>query len=242
MRNGCFRFLLIAAVGLVLAGCHNPKSGNVVFSRNEIVGYSTLSRPVTLKVAGDGDDTILIIAAIHGNEVAGVPLANTLFAYMEKHHELMAGKTVMVVPVANPDGYKAGMRNSSTGVDLNRNFPAANRVDNDTNGNEALTDPESRILYRLINRYRPSRIVSIHQPLACIDYDGPAEELAKKMAKECYLPVKKLGSRPGSLGSWAGNEKNIPIVTLELKFADSELTADELWEKYGNVLLAAVAG
>ena len=101
-------------------------------------------------------------------------------------------------------------------------------------------DPESRALFDLIQVSPPHAIVSIHQPLACIDYDGPAEELAKAMANASDLPVRKLGALPGSLGSFAGEECGIPIVTLELPGVASLLEDDLLWQRYGPMLIAAI--
>ena len=83
-------------------------------------------------------------------------------------------------------------------------------------------------------------MVSIHQPLACLDYDGPTEALARAMARECELPVRKLGSRPGSLGSWVGLTFGRPIVTVELPAGAHRLPEDELWRRYGRMLLTAV--
>ncbi|MBW1939433.1 MAG: hypothetical protein JRI67_11870, partial [Deltaproteobacteria bacterium] len=86
----------------------------------------------------------------------------------------------------------------------------------------------------------PDRIVSIHQPLSCIDYDGPARMLADHMGQYCALPVKKLGAKPGSLGSYAGITLGIPIITFEMTEADSKLNSLALWQKYGKALLAAI--
>ena len=113
-------------------------------------------------------------------------------------------------------------------------------MNNDVNGFDSLTEPESVILHDLILTRQPVRIVTIHQPLDCLDYDGPGEQIAESMALYCPLPVKKLGSRPGSLGSFAGVEQNIPIITMELTADDSKLTTDQLWFKYGYALMAAI--
>jgi len=93
----------------------------------------------------------------------------------------------------------------------------------------------------LIEIYAPDRIVSIHQPLSCIDYDGPGIALARRMAEHCDLPIKKLGARPGSLGSYAGLTLGIPIITLELPRSADALDEQSLWDKYGAALVAAVA-
>ena len=131
-------------------------------------------------------------------------------------------------------------RGNANGIDLNRNFPASNRINNEINGEEGLTEPESKILYDLVMAYQPSRIVSIHQPLYCLDYDGPAESIAQHMGEYCSLPVNKLGSRPGSMGSFVGVEQNIPIITMELAKDVNRLTSIQLWNSYGQALLAAI--
>ena len=64
--------------------------------------------------------------------------------------------------------------------------------------------------------------------------------LAERMGQYCALPVKKLGARPGSLGSYAGVTLGIPIITFEMTQADSELNTEALWQKYGKALLAAI--
>jgi protein MpaA len=60
------------------------------------------------------------------------------------------------------------------------------------------------------------------------------------MAQYCDLPVRKLGAKPGSLGSYAGETLGIPIITFELPRGASELSLELLWSKYGNTLLAAI--
>jgi protein MpaA len=123
---------------------------------------------------------------------------------------------------------------------VNRNFAAGNWRSRHMNGPAPLSEPESRAIERLIIEERPARIISIHQPLGCVDYDGPAAELARIMADSTGLPVRKLGGRPGSLGSWAGFDRGIPIITLELPGSAGRLDREELWRRYGPALLAAI--
>jgi protein MpaA len=103
-----------------------------------------------------------------------------------------------------------------------------------------VTEPESQALQSLIKEYAPSRIVSIHTPLNCIDYDGPGQAIAARMAQDCDLPVKKLGARPGSLGSYTGESLGIPTITLELPPEAGKMSESVLWQKYGKALMAAV--
>ena len=234
---------------LVFAGCVEPvqypqivgEVPSIVFpTQYHIVGKSVQQRPIMCLVLGDGPDVTLIMATIHGNEAAGTPLVRTLSWYLRQHPEMLAGRKVVLMAVANPDGMVHGSRYNAKGIDLNRNFEAKNRVNSKQAGLTALSEPEARTIKQVIQQYKPDRIVTIHQPLNCIDYDGPARMLAERMGQYCALPVKKLGARPGSLGSYAGVTLGIPIVTFEMLPADSQLNSQALWSKYGRALLAAI--
>jgi protein MpaA len=205
-----------------------------------IVGTSVRRLPILSFVIGQGPDVTLILATIHGNEPAGTPLVRRLGKYLQQNPYLMNGRTVVLLAVTNPDGMAQNTRFNANDVDLNRNFPTANRVNNKQSGPTALSEPEARVIKQLIEQYSPDRIVSIHQPLACIDYDGPGTNLAVRMAQYCDLPIKRLGPKPGSLGSYAGVDLGIPIITFEMLQDDSELDSGTLWRRYGKALLAAI--
>jgi protein MpaA len=112
-----------------------------------------------------------------------------------------------------------------------------------------MSEPEAQTLKMVIDAQHPARIVSIHQivklkgPITrgLIDYNGPAEILACRMSECCPLAVKKWGARPGSFGSYAGEEHRIPTITFELHKDAIRESADQLWKTYGRALLAAIA-
>lgn len=194
---------------------------------------------------GDGEDCVFILATIHGDEDAGTPLVHRLAEHLSHLPDLIEGRRVVLLPVANPDGMARQTRTNANGVDLNRNYPASNYREAADHGSRALSEPESVAIQRVFDEFRPRRIVSIHQMLrsgsACIDHDGPALQLAEAMARHCDLPARKLGGRPGSLGSYAGFTLNIPIITFELPKSAKGLEGASLWARYGNSLLAAIA-
>jgi len=216
----------------LVAGCAasraKPAPGPIV------AGYSHEGRAIEVRVLGDGERAVLILATIHGNEAAGTPLVRRLAEHLAARPHLLDGRRVVLVPVASPDGYAHGTRRNAAGVDVNRNFKTKN-----SRARTPLSEPESRAIVALLERYRPAAVVSIHQPLNCVDYDGPAAGLARSMAAAGDLSVRKLGARPGSLGSYVGLELGVPIVTVELPRSASRLTHDELWERYGEMLLLA---
>ena len=217
---------------LAVSGCQGPQK--------RIVGTSVEGRPIECQAFDRGDDVVLIMATIHGDEPAGTPLVQRLAEYLTGHPRLTDGKQVLLMPLANPDGFAHGTRHNVRGIDLNRNFPAGNFIATDEHGAKPLSEPESRAIKAVLDEWRPNRIVSIHQPYGVIDYDGPAEELARAMAARTDLPVKRVGSLPGSLGSYAGLTLGIPIITLELPESAGDLDDDALWESYGEALLEAI--
>ncbi len=210
-------------------------------ARFAMIGRSVSGAAIDVRAFGEGPDVILFLASIHGDEDAGTPLLQRLADELEARPDLLAGRRVVLVPVANPDGRTSRRRTNGRGVDLNRNFPAENFDARGRHGAEPLCEPESRALHDLILREDPARVVSIHQPIACLDWDGPADDLAELMGRHAPdLPLKKLGSRPGSLGSWVGLELGRPIVTVELPRSADRLSAAKRWERWGPMLLAAV--
>jgi protein MpaA len=242
-------YALFAA--LAFAGCYQPVDDPVIVGvlqspavkpaiARQIVAKSIQNRPIEHIVLGQGRDVTFILAAIHGNEPAGIPLVRRLAQYLQQHPHLLQGRKVVLLPVANPDGVAHNTRFNARGVDLNRNFSTANRINSRRFGRTALSEPEARIITQLIRQYAPDRIVSIHQPLACVDYDGPGKALARRLAEYCNLPLIKLGAKPGSLGSYAGVTLGIPIITLEMPRTADRLNSERLWRQYGPALIAAV--
>lgn len=241
VRHGAW---LRASVIVVLSSCIQPPPVEVPLHRKgdtREIGRSAEGRPIHARFLGYGAETVLLLATIHGNEAAGTPILDRLGDELATHPEHLGDRRVVIVPVANPDGLARNMRHNARGVDLNRNFPADNREDSRRTGT-ALSEPEARALLRLVDQIRPVRAVSIHQPLSCVDYDGPAGPLAAAMSRSCGLRVKKLGGRPGSLGSWLGMDRGVPTVTLELPRDASGYTSEALWRRYGPALLTAIRG
>ena len=234
----------IFVAALFLAGCAAPQFAPGPMMQRYTAGVSVENRSIEYLVIGAGPDVIFIMAAIHGNESAGVPLVYRLADYLQQYPGLLTGRKVVLLPAANPDGIARNSRFNANSVDLNRNFAAPNRINDLQSGYAALCEPESGIIDRLIRRYNPNRIISLHQPensdTGWIDYDGPADDLAGRIAEYSKLPIRKLGTFPGSLGAYAGATLNIPIITIEQPLNIERLDSERLWQRYGPALVAAV--
>ena len=249
----CFKRRIITIIHLLsfslfISGCSEPiklwpfsgQSKTLVPFEKYIVGKSVEKRPIECTILGNGEDTTFILATIHGDEPSGTKLVYELSEYLKEKPQLLDGRKVVLLPVANPDCMAHNTRGNVRGIDLNRNFSTKNRINNDVHGLSPLSEPEAQIIEKLIRKYEPNRIISIHQPFACIDYDGPAEELANMIAELTDLPIEKLGAKSGSLGSFSGVDLGIPTITLELKPYDHFLSTQTLWHQYGDSLIQAI--
>ncbi|MHC4131691.1 MAG: DUF2817 domain-containing protein [Planctomycetota bacterium] len=247
-KRRIFIFLHLIAISLLLGGCAEPIKIWPLFGEpktstsveNFVIGKSVEGRPIECIILGSGEDTTFIIATIHGDEPAGTKLVYKLSEHLQKNPELLEGRKVILLPVANPDGIVHKTRENIRGIDLNRNFSTTNRMNNEIHGYSPLSEPETQIIEQIINKYKPERIVSIHQPFGCIDYDGPGEDLANMIGELTDLPVEKLGARSGSLGSFTGVDLGVPTITLELNPYDHIYKQQTLWRKYGDSLIQSI--
>ncbi|PDO85726.1 murein tripeptide amidase MpaA [Kosakonia pseudosacchari] len=181
----------------------------------------------------------LIIAGTHGDENSSVVTLScalrTLNADLRHHHVVLA---------VNPDGCQLGLRANANGVDLNRNFPAANWKPGETvyrwnsaaedrdvvllTGDTPGSEPETQALCQLIHRMHPAWVVTFHDPLACVE-DPRQSALGKWLADRFALPlVTSVGyETPGSFGSWCA-DINLHCITVEFP----PISSDEASEKY----------
>ena len=169
----------------------------------------TLGRSVqgrTIQATELGDPTaplkLLVVGVVHGNETAGRGVVRALVA-----QGAPPGVDLWVVDDLNPDGVATGTRQNGRGVDLNRNFPwrwraIGRRGDQQYPGPRVLSEPESRIAYRLILRLRPRITIWFHQPLGLVDESGGSLAVERRYARATGLPLRRLPRYHGSASSW----------------------------------------
>ena len=174
-------------------------------------------RSLSMRPYGEGTKFVLILGGIHGSEPGGVDLVQDLEDWI-REKGTPKGLTLLFVNPANPDGLAKGKRENAHGIDLNRNFPASNFRPHPKSGRQPLSEPESRFLAGIIKQFHPVFILTVHQPRRSVNWDGPAEGLARLLASYNHYRLEaSVGyPTPGSLGSWAGIDLQIPIITLEL--------------------------
>ncbi|MEJ2761815.1 MAG: M14 family zinc carboxypeptidase [Gammaproteobacteria bacterium] len=169
-----------------------------------------------------------------GISVKGTPILMKEYPPLKGRHPL--GRVLLI----GGDGLLQdhSTRTNAHGVDLNRNFPMPGWLQATRNywinttsknprhypGPSPLSEPESWWLANEIKTFSPDVIVTVHAPYGIVDYDGPKH--APHRLGRLYLNL--LGTYPGSLGNYAGVQKQIPVVTIELPYAGIMPTPAEI--------------
>jgi protein MpaA len=181
--------------------------------------------------ANSSAQTILIIGVFHGEEPQG---KYAIDKYLLEKDFTEVKNHIYFIPCLNPWGMERGLRVNRNDVDLNRNYPTKNwkltQKDENYSGPEPASELETKFMINLLEQLKPDTILTLHAPLKCVNFDGPAKQLAEKIGKYCEYPViEDLGyPTPGSFGTYCGVERNIPIVTLEY---DDKEAFDSIYPK-----------
>lgn len=236
----------------------------------KVFGWSVQNRPLVYYEIFEGpkfpETFTLIQCAIHGDELAAVPMCFKMIQEVINSKErLPQGMGLIVQPLLNPDGFVTPrpQRPNANGVDLNRNFKTpewpfeaqkywVKRDGKDPRkfpGTFPASEPETKYISEFIETRRPQKILSIHTPLGFLELDskGDADETRRAkflainmVANSKNLDFKSYGVWPGSLGNYAGLNLRIPVYTMELPPGDTTKNTRRNWESYSFALWRAV--
>lgn len=167
--------------------------------------------------------TVVLTAAIHGDEVTGTAVIQTIFSWLKKS-PLSRGK-IIALPILNPTGFEAISRSEMYAEsDLNRSFGG------DLNG--ATAERHAALILSLIKENRPDFVIDLHtdsmNSIAYTIVDHPkgvtkqsaltkAVALAKKLGFEWAVETDDTATYPLEK-SLTGQlmKQGIPAVTIEL--------------------------
>ena len=191
-------------------------------------GRSAGRNPIYYKhlKAKEGAFRVLLIGGVHGNETEGVRFMHDFCCeFFDEKDVSPFEQELLAIPVMNPDGVLNHQRTNANMVDLNRNMPTKDWSREYTEkkydpGKSSGSEPETRHLIEIIEDFKPQYIISFHswkQPL--INYNGPALSYAQKIAEKFDMEITEdIGyPTPGSLGTYAGGERQIPTIVLEFE-------------------------
>lgn len=214
----------------------------------------------------ENKNVTFIECGVHGDEITPIKFCYDLLEDLRYNPEKIGEDNLVVIsPIVTPDAFfrKKPTRTNARGVDINRNFPTKDwersalklwksRYKSDKRrfpGNKALSEQETIFQVNIIKRYKPKKVISVHAPLTMLDYDGPHFTQERgKAAKQLLVTMSdkagkyKISNYPfftGSLGNWAGNERDIPTYTLELPNTDWHKTS-KYYRLFREAILHAI--
>lgn len=197
---------------------------------------------------------ILIIGVFHGDEPQGEFLIEKYLSDIDSKasQNPLRGKVSREssgVPLNNvyyiPRLNSQKTRVNQNGVDLNRNFPTKNWGQDTSGAGECALDyypgpfkgseEETKFIVKLMDEIPFDAIITLHSPYKIINFDGDkdgeAERLSNIVSEITGYPVQKdIGyPTPGSFGTYAGVERDIPTITIEM---DENIPVDVLYPKF----------
>lgn len=244
-------------------------------ARWKVYGYTSKGNPLFYQDFGFENESKdipvnILICSVHGDEANGTYACFYLIRdILYDNPDVLKNMKLVVVPIANPDGFLTRKRTNGRGVDINRNMPTKDwaasamkvweKTKKDPNkfpGDKANSEIETEFQVFIIEKYKPDKIFSMHAPYGWLDFDGPGdkkyynllrvENRAKFVAlnmqanSKNYLKMVNFGFFPGSLGNYAGQERKIPTYTVELPATDVS-KADFYWSIMRMPLIKALS-
>jgi len=164
---------------------------------------------------------VLIIGGVHGDEPEGVVAARGLLELFRQNYSL--DLNITLVPELNPEGVLLHNRCNSNKVDLNRNLPTKDWTpvaakERYNPGPSALSEKENQSLVHFLNHNKIDLIISLHSWEPMLNTNGNIPEAVVIAKLTGYAIEPYIGyPTPGSLGTYAGLENNIPTLTYEIQ-------------------------
>jgi protein MpaA len=213
-----------------------------------ILGISAGGLPILLHRFDPGfGPELLVLGGVHGNESEGVVAAQALLG------RLIAGEVsyparLSVIPVFNPDGVFLLNRLNAHGVDLNRNLPTRDWNPQAFNeryppGPHANSEPENQSLVKWLDEVKPQFVLSLHSWKPMLNVNGACREEAEVASRMTgYEIVDSIGyPTPGSLGTYAGIERDMPTLTYEIERGQNHLDVVKIQVPAIEALLSVAA-
>jgi murein peptide amidase A len=189
------------------------------------IGVSSLGLPIesyTFQSSNTDSPQVLILGGVHGDEVEGVTVALGLLRTFQESYRLKLQTTL--IPRFNPDGVLLKTRSNFNGVDLNRNLPTKDWTSEVKSpryhpGSHPASEPENQALIHLLSQIKPHLIISLHSWYPVLNVNGDCEPEAQIIQKHTgYKIDQDIGyPTPGSLGTYAGLERQMPTLTYEVE-------------------------
>jgi len=177
-----------------------------------------------------------LMAGVHGDEVEGVYVLQELFKWLEDEGNIQT--SLVVIPILNVDGYRAGTRVNAHGVDLNRNCPSAGwksefKEAKYNPGSAPLSEPENDFLDKLFIKFPPHFILTFHSWKPLLNYNGDCKDIADFLGRYNNYEISDdvQYPTPGSLGEYGPEKYKSSVLTFECPVLDKDISLKSIWQE-----------
>lgn len=201
------------------------------------IGKSAQGRSILAYRFGSGSNAVLYVGGVHGNEQNAKRLVDKWMAEVNANPDKVpVNRSIVIIPLVNPDGYAKNQRVNANGINLNRNFPANNwkaaikepsgTILPQGGGSSPLSEPESAALASYTQGLRPLVVMSYHSyaGVAVANDAGGSRSLANTYALKAGYIAKNndtIGNTfaydtTGAYEDWLNDKLGISCVLVEL--------------------------
>jgi protein MpaA len=181
-----------------------------------LLGRSEQGRAILVDRTGNRNGPrVLVFGCIHGNEIAGIPIARAL-------EKVPSADDLWIVPDLNPDGVAHGTRQNARGVDLNANWSSEWRgggspFDAYYGGRRPFSERETQLARQLILRFHPRLTVWYHQHMDVVWAYGPSTTAGRRYARATGMRLYHHHWLPGTATNWQNHHlAGTASLTVEL--------------------------
>lgn len=201
------------------------------FLQKHTFGQSVAGRAIEGYEIGRGTEVILMLGSIHGNEMGTTDLLTQLIEEVIASPSLVSkNKKLVVIPMANPDGFIDRIdKSNANGVNLNLNFPTAKWEHYGSGGTyagpEPFSEPESRIIRDVVERYQPAALIAFHARGALVspELSDVSKKLSSWYAAKSGYDYYDEWDYFGTATRWFEETTGRPSTTVELtKYLESD--------------------
>ncbi|HEV7215701.1 MAG TPA: M14 family zinc carboxypeptidase [Chloroflexota bacterium] len=195
------------------------------------IGTSVEGRSITATRIGGGPIALAFVGDTHGApEAATASLIQTAIAYFRTNPDAVpAGECAYFIPTLNPDGLADGTRFNADGIDINRNFGAADWNSNPyepsglvrgAGGQQPFSEPETRAMRDFLLTHHVVGSIFYHSPWGGLYAEPHSLAFAQQLGQASGYPVHVPGDTPypltGTAHAWADANGEYSVL-LELR-------------------------
>lgn len=191
-------------------------------------------RDIEVARFGSGDQYVLIVGSMSGNDPASINLLDAT-SQLAKTFPPPEPVTLLFVRTPNPDGMFEHVHTNARGVELDRNFPTRNftTAPNRLTGPHPASEPETQYLVRVLQEFKPVRVIHVQsgnasKPLFLLNSIWHSRTGMAMLPKDIPQDGYHSAFRAGSLEEFASTEMRTSVGTIVLSAGQRQVQPAEL--------------